>query len=74
MNAINEPRRVVTLQEESDAVGTTVVTDNGLTKTVQLLKDESLLGFSKNCGCREWVRVPRVGFKRLRCALVFSAG
>jgi hypothetical protein len=37
----------VTLQEASDAVGTTVVTDNGLTKTVQLLKDEFLLGFSK---------------------------
>jgi len=45
----------VTLQEESDAVGTTVVTDHGLTETVHLLKNEFLLGFSKNCGCREWV-------------------
>jgi hypothetical protein len=52
----------VTLQEESDAVGTTVVTDHGLTETVHLLKDEFLLGFSKKiagaesgCGCREWV-------------------
>jgi hypothetical protein len=47
MNSSNEPHRHVTLQEESDAVGTTVVTDHGLTETVHLLKDEFLLGFSK---------------------------
>ena len=47
MNSSNEPHRHVTLEEEFDAVGTTVVTDNGPTKTVRLLKDEFLLGFSK---------------------------
>jgi antitoxin YefM len=38
MNSLNEPRRDVTLQEKSDAVGTTMVTENGLNETVQLLK------------------------------------
>ena len=37
----------MTLEEEFDAVGTTVVNEYGPTKTVQLLKDEFLLGFSK---------------------------
>ena len=38
MNSSNEPRRDVTLQEESDAVGTRLGTENGLTETAQLLK------------------------------------
>lgn len=38
MNSINEPRWDATLKEESDAVGTTLGNDNGLTETVHLLK------------------------------------
>jgi antitoxin YefM len=38
MNSLNEPRRDLTLQEKSDAVGTTMVAENGLNETVQLLK------------------------------------
>lgn len=38
MNASNEPRGYVTLQEKPDAVGTTLATENGLNETVQLLR------------------------------------
>jgi len=38
MNAINESGKDVTRQEASDAVGTRLGTDHGLTETVHLLK------------------------------------
>ena len=38
MNAFNEPRRDVSLQEKSDEVGKTLGTENGLNETMQLLK------------------------------------